>query len=183
VTPESQKPALAQAQQSRAATATEATIEILGRLPSGAIMKPVVQRNGYFTGKFIRIKDPLPPGFIKGDIEGSETAKEAAAREFEEETFTKFPASRFVDVHDNIFKVKVTDQEAKDIVHNWKLQRKNGIGELVDLKWMALSNVHRSKDMLNKESQAALEHLPTSGGRRTRRRMLQKPKTLKKRIR
>jgi hypothetical protein len=183
VTPESERAALRDAQRSYKSTATEAMVEIHGRLPAGAMMKPVVQNNGYFTGKFLRIADPHPPGFIKGDVEGSESAQVAAAREFEEETFTKLPADRFVPVHGNIFKLEVTDREAKDILGNWKTQRKNGIGELVELKWMALSNVHRSKDMLNPESQAALDHLPTSGGRRTRRRMLKKPKTLKVRIR
>ena len=176
-------PSVAELQRSTASTPEAATVEILAKLPKGVIMKPVIWKGSYFTTKFIETTDPNPPGFIKGGIEASDASpRTAAAREFEEETFTKIPASRFVELAPHVFKLEVDDTEAKEIIENWRRSFKAGIGELVTLKWMAVSTVHRSADILNKESQAALKHLPTSGGRRTRRRMLQKPKTLKKRI-
>lgn len=180
-TPKGDKAALAKKQQSTAKTATEATTEILSRLPAGTIMKPVVNKGTYFSTRFIRKADPNPPGFLKGDIETGESAKDAIVREIEEETFTKLPASRFTEVHTGIFKIELTDAEAKDIVSNWKRQFDAGIGELVSLQWVDIKDIPRYH--LNKESQSAVQHLPKSGGRRTRRRMLQKPKTLKKRIR
>lgn len=181
---EDRDPSVKPLQRSTATSAQDATVEFLGRLPKGTIMKPVVQRVGYFSTKFIETAKPNPPGFIKGGAEvGDADARAAIAREFEEETFTKIPASRFVELEPNVFKLVVTDAEAQAIIDTWKNAFRAGIGELVTLKWMAVSNVRRSSGILNRESKAVLHHLPTSGGRRTRRRMFQKPKTLKKRIR
>jgi len=180
-TPKSKRDELAEKQRSTAKTTTEAMVEILSRLPAGSIMKPVVNKGAYYSTKFVRKADPNPPGFLKGDIEAGESAKDAIVREVEEETFTKLPASRFTEVHTHIFKIELTDTEAKDIVANWKRQFDAGIGELVSLHWAEIKNIPRYH--LNKESQSAVQYLPKSGGRRTRRRMFQKPKTLKKRIR
>lgn len=142
-------------------------------------MKPVVQRKGYFSTKFLLTSNPNPPGFLKGDIESGETAKDAISREVEEETFTKLPATRFVEVQPNLFRVDLSDTEAKDILRNWDIHRKNGIGELVTLEWVPIADVYKMD--LNRDSAFALQYLPKSGGRRTRRRRgHKKPKTTKR---
>ena len=117
-------------------------------------------------------------GFIKGTIESGETPQQTAAREFKEETFTELPIDRFVQVQPNVFKVDVTDEEATAILQNWETHFKKGFGELVELKWVPIKDIPSLS--LNRDSQGAVKYL---GGRRTRRRMFQKPKTLKKRIR
>lgn len=174
--PQDQKADMANKQRSTAPTATAATAEILSNLPPGTLMKPVVKKGTYFSTKFLSKSNPNPPGFLKGEMEAGETAKDAIVREFEEETFTKLPPSRFTEVAPNVFKVVVTDAEAAQILSNWKAQFDLGIGELVSLQWVPIKDL--SNQVLNRESQASVRYL---GGRRTRRRSHKKPKTLKKR--
>ena len=180
---QAEKEAIAKAQRTTSDEPYYAFADLFATRPENTLMDKIVQKQGYYTTRFIDKTRSIPPGFIKGGMEGSESPQQAAAREFEEETFTKLPVDRFVEIAPNVYKVDVTDEEADAILRKWKKSFMNGFGELVDLKWMNVSNVHRSKDILNTESQAALQYLPKSGGRRTRRRMLKKPQTLKKRIR
>ena len=181
--PSAEKQAIARAQRTTSDDPYYAFADLFATRPANTLMSKITKKEDYFTTRFVDTTRPNPPGFIKGGIESGETPQQTAAREFEEETFTKFPVERFVEVAPNVYKIDITNEEAEPIVPKWQTNFKNGFGELLKLNWMSVSNVHRSKDMLNSESQTALQYLPRSGGRRTRRRMLHKPKTLKKRIR
>jgi hypothetical protein len=172
---DTEKEAIAKAQRSSAATAVVATAEILTRLPKDTQMKPVEQRTpkgkpAYFTTRFVNKSDPHPPGFIKGTFPDkehhpNEKPKEAAVREFEEETFTRIPIGRFTEVSlgTGVYKVILTDAEARDVITNWKTNHAANIGELVDLKWMLiatlLADVASGKLKLNSESNAAVRYL------------------------
>jgi hypothetical protein len=163
-TPEDKKDELAKKQRSYETDKAKAEAEILKNLPAGTHMKPIVKKPAYYTTKFVKLSPPNKQGFIKGDIEKGESGKAAIVREVREETFTKFPASRFKEVHTNIFRIELTDDEAERIVKNWDAQFKKKIGELVSLKWVEIKDL--KKDDVNEDSKDAHEHLPTSGGMR-----------------
>ena len=164
-TPEDKKDDLAEAQRSQKKPEAEAEADILTRVPPDAIMKPVVKRTKYYTGKFISTKkaDRFPIGFIKGDKETTDSSSDAAiAREVEEEVFTHFPPSRFTKVHPNVYILDVDDAEATAIYTNWHAKFTRKIGELVKLKWVDIDKIDSKQ--LNPESQKVLKHLPAPGG-------------------
>lgn len=162
--PEDKKAEFAEKQRSYETDKDKAEAEIRKNLPARTHMRPLVKKDTYYTAKFLKISPPNKQGFIKGDIEKGESAEAAIAREVKEETFTKFPASRFKKVHTNIFTIELTDDEAKDIVHNWRTQFNKKIGELVSLKWVDIKDL--KKDDVNSDSKTAHEYLPTAGGDR-----------------
>jgi hypothetical protein len=164
VTRKDKKDELAKKQRSYETDKAKAEAEILKRLPAGVHMKPIVKKPSYYTTKFLKTSPPNKQGFIKGDIEKGESGEEAIAREVEEETFTKFTASRFKKVHGNIFTLELTDAEAKDIVQNWRAQFTKKIGELVALKWEPIKDLKEAD--VNSDSTVAFSHLPTAGGGR-----------------
>ncbi len=184
---------MAAEQRSTNPDARAARMEIAARRKNwggqNTIVGPVVMKGTYFSGRFIDVRNPNPPGFIKGDIEGGETPVDAAVREVAEELSTVLQPAQFKQKHAQgaytILQVDLTDAEADALYKRWKDDFDAGMGELVSLKWEPFASVHAMASSLNPESKMALAHLPTSGGRRTRRRrrMLKKPKTLKKRIR
>jgi hypothetical protein len=160
---------IAESQRSRTTTnAADATREIQSAMPPNTLMKPVVKKPAYFTTKFVDKSRPNPPGFIKGTFPDkdfkNEKPKEAAAREFGEETFTKLPVGRFTEVSlgTKIYKVTLTDAEAKDVISNWSAKYKANIGELLDLKWVSIETAKTMS--LNPESSTAVKYLPKSGG-------------------
>jgi hypothetical protein len=161
-TPDDKKADLAKKQRSYETDKGKAEAEIRKALPAGVHMKPLVKKATYYTTKFIKVSPPNKHGFIKGDIETGESGGAAIAREVEEETFTKFPASRFKKVHGNIFTIELTDAEAKDIVHNWRSHFTKKIGELVTLKWEAIKDLNESD--VNSDSTTAFNYLPKPGG-------------------
>lgn len=162
---------IAKEQQSTKPTEKEAADEIRARLPSGVHMKPLVKKEGYFTTKFIKLTDPNTPGFIKGTFPDRayqhELPKAAIVREFEEETFTKIDESKFHKVANHVFKVDLTDAQAREVIHNWKEKfTKEKTGELVNLEWVPIASVLAGTRRLNEESQAVVEYLipPPPGG-------------------
>jgi hypothetical protein len=161
-TPKNKKDELAKNQRSYETDKAKAEAEILKRLPAGVHMKPIVKKADYYTTKFLKTSPPNKQGFIKGDIETGESGEVAIAREVEEETFTKFPARRFKQVHGNIFMIELTDAEAKDIVQNWRAQFTKNIGELVALKWEPIKDL--KEDDVNSDSTTAFKYLPKPGG-------------------
>lgn len=165
VTPKDKQEELAESQRSYETSKDEAEDDILGRLPGDAIMKPLVKKPKYYTTRFISTKkrDRFPIGFIKGDKEKTDNSGEdAIAREVEEETFTRFPASRFEKIHPNVYVLDVDDAEATAIYSNWHAQYTRKIGELVKLKWVDIDKVDGTQ--LNPESKLVLKHLPPPGG-------------------
>jgi hypothetical protein len=165
VTPKDKQDELAESQRSYEKTKAKAETELLGRVPGDAIMKPVEKRPKYYTTKFIstKKKDRFPIGFIKGDKESTDTSSQhAIAREVEEETFTRFPPSRFVEITTNVYILDVDDAEATAIYRNWHSQYTRRIGELVKLKWVDIDKVDEKQ--LNPESKRVLKHLPAPGG-------------------
>jgi hypothetical protein len=160
---------IAEDQRSTKGTAEEATKDILTRLPANCLMKPVVKRDGHYTTRFITKASPHPPGFIKGTYPDpdhpKEGAKAAADREFQEETFTVIDGRRLTEVSINsqIYKLVLTDDEADKVIKNWKAQYDNGIGELVDLKWVpiadVLANHEKDAETYNPESRKAIPYL------------------------
>lgn len=165
VTPKDEQDELAESQRSYETTKADAEDDIRGRMPGDAIMKPLVKKTKYYTTKFIstKKKDRFPIGFIKGDKESSDTSGEAAiAREVEEETFTRFPASRFNAIHPNVYTLDVDDAEATAIYANWQSHYTRKIGELVKLKWVDIDKVDEKQ--LNPESKRVLKYLPAPGG-------------------
>lgn len=180
-----EKEAVAKSQRTTSDDPYYAFADLFATKPEGTLMPKVTQKEGYFTTRFISTLHPNPPGFIKGDIEAGESPLQSAVREFKEETFTELPTSRFVEVspNTNVYRVDLTDEEAEGVYRTWETHFNHGLGELVSLTWTPVADVHRAKISLNPDSQSVLRYLPTSGGRRTRRRMLKKPKSLKKRIR
>jgi 8-oxo-dGTP pyrophosphatase MutT (NUDIX family) len=187
------KSRLAADQRSNNTNARAARIEIAGRRRNwggqDTVVGPVVSKGSYFSGKFIDVRDANPPGFIKGDIEGKEKPLDAAIREVAEELSTVLQPSQFRQVHTQpeytIFQVDLKDADADALYKSWKDDFDAGMAELVKLTWEPFASVPAMR--LNFESKAVLTHLPIPkpGGRRTRRRrrVLKKPKTLKKRIR
>jgi len=162
VTRKDKKDELAKKQRSYETDKAKAEAEILKRLPAGVHMKPIVKKPTYYTTKFLKTSPPNKQGFIKGEIEKGESGEVAIAREVEEETFTKFPASRFKKVDTNIFTLELTDAEAKDIVQNWRAHFTKKIGELVALKWEPIKGLKEAD--VNSDSTTAFSHLPKPGG-------------------
>lgn len=162
---------IAKEQRSTKPTEEEAADEIRARLPKGVHMKPLVKKTDYFTTKFVKLSDPNPPGFIKGTYpeRDGESPEAAIVREFEEETFTKIDKDKFHKVAHHVYKVQLTDDEAKAAIDNWKEKfTKEKTGELVNLEWVPIASVLGGTPKLNEESQAVVEHLvppPPGGGR------------------
>jgi hypothetical protein len=170
---DAQKKKIAEDQRSTADSATAATKDIKTRLPKDCIMKPVVKKDDYYTTKFIDTKSPHPPGFIKGTFPDSdhpkEKAKAAAAREFTEETFTDLKVDRLSEVSlgTQIYKVVLTDEEARAVIANWKRHFSDDIGELINLKWVPIADVLEHPDDYNIQSREAFRYLKKyKGGRR-----------------
>lgn len=171
----SEKAAIAEAQRSDAATEAAAEREIHARLPKNCMMKPVVwkERDGYYTTKFVDKSSPNPPGFIKGTFPDreypGEKPKDAAAREFEEETFTKFPVGRFSEVSfgTQVYKITLTDSEAQSVIANWKRHYSKDVGELIDLKWVPIADVLDNREDYNPQSREVFSRLEKykGGGR------------------
>jgi len=166
---------IAEAQRSEAGTESAAEKDIRTRLPKNCMMRPLVwkEKEGYYTTKFVNKSDPNPPGFIKGTFPDKEFPKEgpkeAAAREFEEETFTKIPVGRFseVSLQTQVYKVILTDGEAHSVIANWKRHYDKDIGELIDLKWVPIADVLANRDDYNSQSQHVFHRLEKyKGGNR-----------------
>jgi hypothetical protein len=189
---DAEKDRIANLQRSKLDTLAAAVAELLGKRPKDTLVRQPLKREEYYTTRFIDLNDPNPPGFIKGthpDTEHpGEKPKAAAAREFEEETFTKFDVGRFTEVSlgTKIYKIVLKDAEAAEVMKNWTAGKASGMGELVELDWVPIADILSGKLTLNSESDAAIDRLrrlKLGGRRKTLRRMLKKPKTLKKRIR
>jgi hypothetical protein len=189
---DAEKERIANLQRSKLDTLAAATAELLGKRPKDTLVRQPIKKKDYFSTRFIDLDDPHPPGFIKGTYPDTEhpdeKPKAAAAREFEEETFTKFDTGRFTEVSlgTKVYKIVLKDAEATEVLKNWKDGKAAGMGELVDLKWVPIADILAEKLDLNPESTEVIERLQRlklGGRRKTLRRMFQKPKTLKKRIR
>jgi hypothetical protein len=191
---------IAEDQRSYKSTKEEALAEIQQKLPPNCLIRLPLDKKvdskgaQYYTTRFVDKSKPNPPGFIKGQINSSkgETPKAAAAREFEEETFTKIDQSRFLEVSlgSGVFKLVLTNKsEADAILPNWQKNLNAGLGELVNLEWVPVADIKANKIDLNDDSKGVMVYFNRMrfGGRRKQtlrsRRMLKKPKTLKKRIR
>jgi hypothetical protein len=195
---------IAEDQRSYKSTKEEALAEIQQKLPPNCLIRLPLDKKvdskgaQYYTTRFVDKSKPNPPGFIKGEIKPAkggtpkETPKAAAAREFEEETFTKIDQGRFLEVSlgSGVFKLVLTDKnEADTILANWRKNFNAGLGELVNLEWVSVADIKANKVNLNDASKGAMVYFNRMrfGGRRKQtlrsRRMLKKPKTLKKRIR
>jgi hypothetical protein len=108
-----------------------------------------------------------PPGFIKGTFPDpghpGETAQQAAAREFFEETSTQLPLASFRVIQPTIFMVTIPPDQKQQIIETW---RALPTGELSDLRWEPIRDVLTDIGILNLESRPAAPFLPPVGGRK-----------------
>lgn len=107
-------------------------------------------------------------GLIKGGIETGESAAEAAVREVKEETGFKLDLTRMQPTNSStVFRVELTDAEAKAILASWKSLRATTGTELIALEWKLPSDLRPLQSLLNSETKAALGF---GGRRKTRKR-------------
>lgn len=139
------------------------------------------QKDGVWSAVFFT-KDKGRLGFPKGGIEAGETPRQAAVREFKEETGYSVEETRMIpswsgaDARGNLvfsFTLALTDAEAAEVETAWK--RLGHESELFDLEWMAPDKVR--KRTLNDHSWRALTR-PRRGG--TRRRFTRKTRKNRK---
>lgn len=117
----------------------------------------------YSSGKFISNQRLFPPGFIKGGNKGGESDIAAAKREFQEETGTDYPESKFTQLGTGCVLLSLTKDEGDDVVANWKKMDDANRGEVFNLRWepvdavraLIASNTPNKYDKFNEESTKA----------------------------
>lgn len=122
-----------------------------------------------FTTRFLYPMNPA--GFIKGTypdlVFPGETPKQAAAREFFEETGTRIDLGRFQNTPDpNVFILNISPAEKQSILNTWGQLR---TGELYQLYWVPIAEVCATPMHLNQQCQYAVQYLPRAAGRTIRR--------------
>lgn len=183
-----EKAAVASMQRTTANDYENALADLVATCPEGVQVTDVVKKPSYYTSRFVSQDVEHPWGFVKGTWPDpkhrGESALAAAVREFEEETGVNFSADRFKPLASNVFRLDLTDKEAKQVYDSAIKMMDEKVGELTSIAWVPVQDVRPV--CLNRESKPALPHLGrsrTRRRRRTRRRVLKNPKTLKKRVR
>jgi hypothetical protein len=182
-----EKAAVAAMQRSRAEDYENAVADLVATCPENVQVTSVVKKSDYYTSRFISRDVEHPWGFVKGtwpdDAHPNEEPLAAAIREFKEETGVRFPADRFKPLASNVFRLDLSEYEAKQVYNSATNMMDRKVGELTSIAWVPVQELRRI--CLNRESKPALDYLGGSRTRRrrTRRRMLKNPKTLKKRVR
>lgn len=128
------------------------------------------QKDGVWSAVFFT-KDKGRLGFPKGGLEAGETPRQAAVREFAEETGFRVEEVRMVPSWSGMdsrgkpvyaFTLTLSDSEADAVAVAWK--RLGHESELFDLEWMAPKQVRTRK--LNEHSWLALTRPRRAGTRR-----------------
>lgn len=123
----------------------------------------MIMKDGQWKARFLVRGDEGTFGFPKGGLERGETFKQAALREFKEETGFSIPEDRLIPKPrtQNVFVFDATDDEREAILQAWREMSPEG--ELFDLQWMPRAAVQR-RPQKNKPTRNALR-----GGRLTHR--------------
>lgn len=115
-----------------------------------------------------------PPGFIKGtypdDKYPNETPRQAAIREFREETGYSIERFPLIEVAPKIFRIEIPQDQKSAVIQSWR--NMGAMGELFELRWEPNVDIRKDAAKLNSESRPAVAYLPTyyAGTRRRRRR-------------